>query len=161
MRDYFMSMIIAAIIGTVLSSLAGGTFEKYMKYIVALICIMILLLPLKAVVNLTLNNIGELTNIESAPTVSGSEGYIVERSKIRIEEAVAEAVQRQYGLQIQSSEAHIRITDESNGKRDIIVDYIDVIIKKSDALRAAEIKSYLFGLLGVDINIHNENEDES
>lgn len=162
MRDYFMSLIIAAVIGTVLSSLAGGTFEKYMKYIVALVCIMILILPLKAVVDLTLN-FEELASIESAPSVSGSEGYIVERSKIRIENAVTEAVERQFKIQTQRVEVNIRITDVSGGghKRDIIVDNIDVWIKNSDALRVTEIKSYLFGMLGVEINIYYENEDES
>ena len=162
MRDYFMSLIIAAIIGTVLSSLAGGTFEKYMKYIVALICIMILILPLKAVVNLTLD-FDELTNTESPPTVSGSESYIVERSKQRIESAVAEAVEKQFKIQIHNVKANIRITDVSDGghKRDIIVDNIDVWVEKSDALRIAEIKSYLFNMLGVEINVYSVNEDVS
>ena len=162
MRDYFMSLIIAAIIGTVLSSLDGEAFEKYMKYIVALVCIMILLLPLKAVVNLTLN-IEEYTNTESIPSVSGSEGYIVQRSKQRIESAVAEAVQRQFGVQTNRVQANIRINDVSeNGyKKDIVVDSIDVWIKKSEEMRLIEIKSYLSSMLGVEINIFSEEMIES
>lgn len=46
MKDYFYALILTSVAGTVCALLTKGGFEKYIKYITALICAFILISPL-------------------------------------------------------------------------------------------------------------------
>lgn len=153
MRDYFMSLVVASVIGTVLSMIASSTFEKYVKYIVSLICILIILTPLKGLLGLT-TNFETYTYNESILETSGSEGLILELSKERVIEAVNDAILKRFNVTPVSIEVVFVNTEEG-----ISAERIDITLKTEDSNKADEIKNYLSALLGVEINVAAGGEE--
>lgn len=47
MRDYFSALFVASLLGAVCTSLAGSKLEKYMRYLASLICILLIISPLR------------------------------------------------------------------------------------------------------------------
>ena len=152
MKSYFMALVITAIIGTIFSMLAGGVFEKYIKYIISLVCIIIILLPLKYILGLTFN-IESYTYNESMPEVSDSEKWILEVSRERAISGISNAIFQKFGIKPYSVDIEIESIEG-----DIVVNKVMVVLTEDDREYFSSVKNYLSDLLGVEITIRIEDD---
>ena len=48
MREYFSALFLSSLLGAVCTSLAGGRLEKYMRYLASLLCLLVIISPLRS-----------------------------------------------------------------------------------------------------------------
>ena len=49
LNGYFYTLLVASVCGAICSMIAWGGFEKYIKYISSLVCVCLMILPLREI----------------------------------------------------------------------------------------------------------------
>lgn len=89
MSGYFVTLLVASICGALCAVVSGGGFEKYIKYIASLVCVCLLLYPLREIsvspdispyMPSSVDNAGEegLYSLSSSLAEGNAEEYICE-----------------------------------------------------------------------------------
>ena len=90
MRDYFLTLLITSLIGGIICALSDTKFEKPIKYLVSLICIVLILSPISSVFS------GGDSFEVSLPEVSVDEEFIgdwiMTETENMLKKSVSEAV---------------------------------------------------------------------
>ncbi len=148
MNGYFYTLLTASVCGVLCTMLAKGGFEKYIKYISALICAVIIITPLASIdISPLTDAVGEISdNLPSQPTdLYTLSGKMTEE---RAEEYISEAVFNKFGIKPIYSDIKIDWEPET-----AIVQKITVALASDDIGIAEEASGYLFGLLGGEVEI--------
>jgi len=147
MSGYFYMLIITSVCGSVCTLLASGGFEKYIKYIVALICTVLMLSPFRDM---------EITEIEDSfsdisASFEQSEGLYplaAEMTEARTEEYISQIVFSEFG--IYPLYTNIKIDWE---QPEPIIENIIIAVGSEDMSFSEDIKKYLKDILGGEVEI--------
>ena len=144
MESFFISLITASVIGALSSSLVCKTYEKYIKYIAALICTAIVISPLSGVISKIENLISDTESTSEHSenqTAQQANLLIANKTEETAEEYVSNLVFSDLGIRTRSMDIEI----ESKGT--------EFSIKSVTATTAGEaeiesLKTYLQKLFG-------------
>lgn len=94
MKDYFLSLLTTSVIGAVCTVLAWGGFEKYVKYIASLVCLLLIISPFKSF------SASEIADSSEIPIYSTDDfsSLSAELTKEQVEDYIAEAVFSEFGI---------------------------------------------------------------
>lgn len=144
MESFFISLITASVIGALSSALVCKTYEKYIKYIAALICTAIVISPLSGVISKIENLISDTESTSEHSenqTAQQANLLIANKTEETAEEYVSNLVFSDLGIRTRSMDIEI----ESKGT--------EFSIKSVTAATASEaeiesLKTYLQKLFG-------------
>ena len=148
MNGYFYVLVVTAVCGGICSVLVEGGFEKYIKYIAALVCTLVMITPLK---DLDMDfESQEFWDLEEVFSDSGTELYplAAEMTEIRGEEYISQMVFSQFGIKALSVDIKI-----DWGQTEPVIQDIEVVLPKEEAEKKQDIGDYLKKLLGGEVRI--------
>lgn len=140
-------LLFASVCGAVCALLAGAGFEKYVKYIAALVCVFMMIAPLKGIVldEYGLSGIGEL----SVGEISVDAPLIAEQMAEENAEAyICEIVFGKFGIK----EVSANIVIDWSGP-DAVIREITVAVPAEENGIIGEIRDYLVQTLGGEVNV--------
>ena len=147
MRGYLFALFVTAVISSVISVLACGGFEKYVKYIASLVCASVIIIPIK---NIDFSSCFEYTEYSASATEAPSLLYS-ESARLTEQSAtsyITELIFNKFGINV--SGVSIKIDWE---KKDPIIEAITVSLNKEDIALSGEIKGYLYEILGGEVKV--------
>lgn len=147
MSGYFYMLIITSVCGSVCSLLASGGFEKYIKYIVALICTVLMLSPFRDM------ELKEITNVgtDISELYNQSEGLYplaTEMTESRAEEYISQIVFSEFGITPLYTD--IKIDWE---QPEPVIQQIIIAVDSENMDVAEDIKKHLKDILGGEVEI--------
>ena len=148
MSSYFLTLLTASVCGAVCTLLAWGGFEKYIKYIASLVCILLLISPLKSIDIQSFAETEGLTDsgIQSnAPDLYALSSEMAEKST---EKYITQIVFGKFG--INAVYADIRI---DWNEKEPTVEAITVALKSDDMHLAEGARQYLESTLGSGVTV--------
>lgn len=152
MSGYFYTLLVASVCGAVCMMLVWGGFEKYIKYIASLICVVLLISPLREIDIIAFTE----DAFENSDVENGAHGSDLYAISERITEQSAE----KYICDIVFSEFGINAVDTDIkiewGKTEAVITGINMVLTVNDMNRAEDIKKYLFSVLGGEVSIVEE-----
>lgn len=141
MKEYFICLFAAALLsGAVCMAAEGSGFEKHIRYVCALVCIVVTVTP---IVNITVKP-PELPSYEEVSSVSGTDA-VVGAAEEQAREYISSLIMKKFGISCNG----VRIDLYSEGDS-VTVTAVRVYIGGGD--RAA-VKSYLEETLGGTIEV--------
>ncbi len=148
MKGYFYTLIITSVVGSVCAMLANGGFEKYIKYIAALICALMILSPLKNPDVDIESIINEDILPESETYENGLLSMSAEMTEQKTEEYISETVFSEFGIKPLYSIINIDWdADEPT------VQSIKTALSSEDIRHSEDVGKYLRELLGGEVEI--------
>ncbi len=148
MKGYFYILILTSVVGSVCAMLASGGFEKYIKYIAALICALMILAPLKGLSGGIDTDLTEEFISESETYENGLYSMSAEMTEQMTEGYISETVFSEFGIKPLYSIININWdADEPT------VESIKTALSKEDIRIADEVGKYLKELLGGEVEI--------
>ena len=152
MSGYFYTLLVASLCGSVCMMLAWGGFEKYLKYIASLVCVVLLIAPLREIdISLLSVDTPKIDSGESEQNEIGLNALSEQMTEERAEKYINELVFSKFGINPVSTDIKI-----DWGKSEGVIDSIDLILTKTDMAAAEEIEKYLFSVLGGEVRLFAE-----
>lgn len=146
MKDYFLTLLIAAVAGALVSIAAGGRYEKQMRYLISLICVLTVLMPLGGAVSGFLKS--DIEPMETSDVSGSDHKWILDRSVAEVEATIAEAAKYKFGITVRDVELVI-LQEEGV----ITVTGMIITLLPTQAELADEISDYFRQLLAVDTEV--------
>ena len=148
MSGYFYALLVTSVCGAVCGILAWGGFEKYIKYIASLICVLVMLSPFREIdISGIMNSASEIY-----PEESIGDGLLYktasEMTEDRAEEYINQIVFNKFGINPIST--HIKIDWE---QEEPVIEDITVCLASGDFAVASETEEYLRSVLGGKVNV--------
>lgn len=146
--SYFLTLLTASVCGAVCTLLAWGGFEKYVKYISSLICIVLLISPLKSISIPDFSKEAEkaIPDTEAAlPSLYSLSSTAAEKNA---EEYLKSIIFEKFG--INAVYADIRIDWD---KQEPTIEQIVIALEKSDMHFAEATKAHLSQTLGNGVTV--------
>lgn len=155
MRDYFLTILITSLVGGIVCSVSDTKFEKPIKYLVSLICIVLILSPVSQV----FTHSGELE--VSLPDVSIDEGYAAEwimtETENMLKKTISEAIFSKFGFFPKLITLTLTTRDGPNGEVTVVEDVKVHITSEYEEVKA-ELSSYLGVLLYTETEVVVDDE---
>ncbi len=147
MNGYFYILLVTSVCGGICSLMAWGGFEKYIKYIASLICVLAMLMPFRSI------SLSEIDADKYIPQSEDSQPNLLNKTAEDITEKnankyISEIVFNKFG--INPASVIIKIDWD---REDPVIQNITVILNSADMQRAENIKSYLVSALGGEVNL--------
>lgn len=146
MKDYFLTLLIAAVAGALVSIAAGGRYEKQMRYLISLICVLTVLMPLGGAVSGFLKS--DIEPMETSDVSGSDHKWILDRGVAEVEATIAEAAKYKFGITVRDVELVI-LQEEGV----ITVTGMIITLLPTQAELADEISDYFRQLLAVDTEV--------
>ena len=152
MNGYFYTLLVASVCGAVCVLLAWGGFEKYIKYIASLICVVLIIAPLREI-DMSAFDVGELEISSPESDSAEAELYTVteQMTKQRAEKYICDIVFSEFGINAVSADIKIEW-----GKTEAVINGIELVLISDDMNKAEDIRQYLFSALGGEVSIVEE-----
>ena len=152
MNGYFYTLLVASVCGAVCVLLAWGGFEKYIKYIASLICVVLIIAPLREI-DISAFDVGELEISSPESDSAEAELYTVteQMTKQRAEKYICDIVFSEFGINAVSADIKIEW-----GKTEAVIKNIELVLISDDMNKAEDIRQYLFSALGGEVSIVEE-----
>lgn len=138
-------LLFASVCGAVCALLAGAGFEKYVKYIASLVCVCMMLAPLKkiALKDLDASEYGAVSEISvEAPLIAE------QMAEENAEAYICEIVLSKFGIKEVSANIVIDWIEPN-----AVIKEITVAVPKEEGGRIGEIRDYLINALGGEVNV--------
>lgn len=149
MKGYFYILLVTSICASLCSAVVSSGFEKYIKYIASLICVIVMVSPLK---NIDISQITESAEKEFE-AYRGDEDLLYKTSgeltEERAKDYIEEMIFNKFGIKPLSVNIEI-----DWGKEEPTIDNITILLSKNHYPKALEIKDYLFTILGGEVEIN-------
>ncbi len=147
MSGYFYTLILTSVCGSACALLASGGFEKYIKYIAALVCTVLMISPFKDI------NTAEITQgfTEMSESFDASDGLYpmaTQMTEDRAEEYISQIVFSEFG--IYPLYTNIKIDWDQT---EPIIEKITVALEREHINNSEGIKKYLREILGGEVEI--------
>lgn len=146
MSGYFYTLLVTSVCGALCVVLSYGGFEKYMKYIASLVCVAVIILPMK---NIEINidntmDIPQYDTSEQSPLFKTTSELTEERA----ESYISEIVFQKFG--IKPIESNINIDWMEN---EAVITSVSVSFLKTDREKSHLAREYLCEVLGGDVEL--------
>lgn len=149
MKGYFLTVLIASVCGAVCVLLSWGGFERYIKYIASVVCLVLIISPLREIDVSEIS--GAVSEYDTSAEVSDDDflyrlsGEITENNA---EEYISQLVFLEFGIKTVSTD--IKIDWESQTPT---VESITVSLSAEDCDKCDAARIYLSGLLGGEVRV--------
>jgi len=141
MKEYFICLFAAALLsGAVCMAAEGSGFEKHIRYVCALVCIVVTVSP---IVNITVNP-PELPSYEEVSTAPGADA-VVNVAEEQVMEYISSLIMKKFGISCKGVRIDLYSEDDS-----VTVTAVRVYIGGGDV---SAVKSYLEETLGGEIEV--------
>ena len=150
MKDYFLTLLTASVLGGILAVLAGGSsYEKYIKYVASLICVVIILSPLKSFISTPFRLPKEYAE-SSTPEVSvtGADQVIASVTVSELDAYIKDILFIRFGIKVPVTDIKIDWADNC-----LIINGITVFLNSDDREYTAEVKEYLGDTIDKSISV--------
>ena len=152
MSGYFYTLLVASVCGTVCMMLAWGGFERYIKYIASLICVVLLISPLREIdISAALSDSLDHSQAEPDSPVTDLYAISEQMTENTAEKYIRDIVFSEFGINAVSADIKIEW-----GKTEAVIKNIDLVLNENDMNEADNIKKYLFSVLGGEVRIIEE-----
>lgn len=152
MSGYFYTLLIASVCGAVCMMLAWGGFEKYIKYIASLICVALLISPLRRIdISGALDGTLESSYTENDSSVLDLDKVSEQMTEQKAEKYITDLVFLEFGINAVSADIKIEW-----GKTEAVINGIDLVLSNDDMSQADAIEKYLFSVLGGEVSVIEE-----
>lgn len=149
MNGYFYTLLVASVCGAICAMLATGGFEKYIKYIASLVCVCLMIMPLREI---------DVSGIADSETAFFESSADVPENKLctevyalteaRAEEYISQIVFSEFGIKAVYADIKIDWTSDEP-----IIESITLALPKGDYGAEEQVGEYLFRTLGGEVNI--------
>lgn len=152
MSGYFYTLLVASVCGSVCMMLAWGGFEKYIKYIASLVCVALLISPLREIdISSFISESFEYSGDESDSSMRDIYAVSEQMTEQNAEKYICDIVFAKFGINAVSADIKIEW-----GKTEAVIKNIDLVLNENDMNEADNIKKYLFSVLGGEVRIIEE-----
>lgn len=148
MNGFFYTLLVTSVCGAVCTMLSGVGFEKYIKYIASLVCICVMLSPLKEIDVSSLFDMETNFEIENTQESEGLYPLATEITEENAESYINEIVFSEFGIKPKATD--IKIDWDSN---EPIIENITVVFQKEDMHCKDSAEDYLKNVLGGEVKI--------
>ncbi len=155
MKNYFLTLFMAAVIGAAVAVVADGKFEKQTRYLISLICVLVIITPLKNSVEVFKDLSFPLNNGEQSGQEQSDYGaWIVDRSVKELENTVSQAITRKFGITVMMVQIVTYIEEGTT-----YVKKITVTLFPDQEAYAQSVGEYIEGLLYTETEVFIQSED--
>ncbi len=152
MSGYFYTLLVASVCGAVCMMLAWGGFEKYIKYIASLICVALLISPLREIdISSVVSDSLDYSQAETDSSMTDLYAISEQMTEQTAEKYIRDIVFSEFGINAVSADIKIEW-----GKTEAVITDIDLVLTKNDMNMADGIKKYLFSVLGGEVRVIEE-----
>ncbi len=152
MSGYFYTLLVASVCGAVCMMLAWGGFEKYIKYIASLICVALLISPLREIdISSAISDSLDYSQAETDSSMTDLYAISEQMTEQTAEKYIRDIVFSEFGINAVSADIKIEW-----GETEAVITDIDLVLTKNDMNRADGIKKYLFSVLGGEVRVIEE-----
>ncbi len=148
MNGFFYTLLVTSVCGAVCTMLSGNGFEKYIKYIASLVCICVMLSPLKELDLSSMFDVDADIGIENTESPEGLYPLAAEITEERAESYINDIVFSEFGIKPKATD--IKIDWDSN---EPMIENITVVFKKEDIHCKESAQDYLKNVLGGEVKI--------
>lgn len=140
MKDYFLTLLIASVLGGVIAVLvSGNSFEKYIKYIAGLVCVVIIISPLKSFISGPFKLPDEYNNaVSTEASATGADEVIASVTVLKLDAYIKDILFSKFGIKAHSTDIKIDWVDNC-----LIINEVTVFLNESDSSRLTEVQKYL------------------
>lgn len=148
MSGYFYTLMLASVCGAVCTMLTAKGYEKYVKYIASLVCIVLMVAPLKEIDIDAVADTDRLLS-ESTPQGDGVFGSLAGAiAEERAEEYISQLVLTEFGIKTVYTDIKI-----DWDKTEPTIESISVALEGKDMAFADSARDYLFKILGGEVDV--------
>lgn len=152
MRDYFSTLLLASFMGAVCTSLAGGKLEKFVRYLASLLCILLIISPLR---DLELSPLSLKEQELSLPEGAALSDLAAEEAEKEICAALSSAISAGTGI----TPASLCIDIDWN-TREPVISSLSLALRSEDFPRREEVSGWVEASYGVPCYV-TEHEESS
>ncbi len=152
MRDYFAALFFASLLGAICTSLAGSKLEKYMRYLAALLCILLIISPLRDLKLSTPSLPEEDLSVPQGNTLS-------ELAQAEAETDICKALSTALSAGTGITPASLRIDIDWNTTEPVI-HTVSVALFSGDFSRKEEVEAWVANNYGIPCTV-TEHEESS
>ncbi|NLK39193.1 MAG: hypothetical protein GX303_02935 [Clostridiales bacterium] len=162
LREYLSSLVIVAAVAGLLSAFSpvSGTMKKYINYAIALAVVIVLLSPLKSLLNV-ISSLDNLIILESETRDKSydeerekTDKWILEKSQDTIKEGIKILLYDRFGIPEEEVEVELEL-DRSDPKAVVIEKLRIQLTGYSMWKDSREIESYITSLVGCECEVVN------
>lgn len=156
MKSYFLTLLIASVLGGILAVLSSGSnFEKYIKYIASLVCVVIIISPLKSFISapFTLPE-ADSANAETSVPVNKADEVLASVTKNELDSYIKDILFKEFGIKIPLTDIKIDWTDNCFVITQAVV-YLDV----NDKNRQNDVKDFLADQIDKSVSVEILEKD--
>ena len=150
MKDYFLTLLTASVLGGILAVLASGSsYEKYIKYIASLVCVVIILSPLKSLISapFTLPDIDEIS-YESDITATGADDVVASLTVSELDAYIKDILFIEFGINVPLTDIKIEWTDNC-----LVIKEVTVYLNRHDSNFLQDAEDYLSDTIDKSISV--------
>ena len=131
--------------------LAWGGFEKYIKYIASLVCVVLLISPLRSIDMSFISDAEYGVSSESTEEVSDIYAMTAALTEQSAEKYISDLVFSEFGIKAVTADIKIEWS-----KNEAVIESIVLVLSKGDMNRSDDVKKYLFSVLGGEVSVVEE-----
>lgn len=131
--------------------LAWGGFEKYIKYIASLVCVVLLISPLRSIDMSFISDAEYGVSSESTEEASDIYAMTAALTEQSAEKYISDLVFSEFGIKAVTADIKIEWS-----KNEAVIESIVLVLSKGDMNRSDDVKKYLFSVLGGEVTVVEE-----
>lgn len=140
MKDYFVTLLTASVLGGIIAILvSGSSYEKYIKYIAGLVCVVIIIAPLKSFLSAPFTLPDEYKSVsETTVSVTGADEVIASLTVSELDTYIKDILFHEFGIKVPFTDIKIDWADDC-----MVINEITVYIDSKDGKYLSDVKEYL------------------
>lgn len=140
MKNYFFTLLIASVLGGIIAVfVSGSNYEKYIKYIASLICVVIILAPLKSFISAPFTLPEEYKEAtESTISITEANEAIASLTISGLDTYIKDILFSKFGINAPSTDIKIDWADNC-----LVINKITVFLANKDSKYQAKVQKYL------------------
>jgi len=140
MKEYFITLLTASVLGGIVAVLvSGSSYEKYIKYITGLVCVVIIIAPLKSFISAPFSLPDEyISTAESTVSVTGADEVIASLTISELDTYIKDILFSEFGINVPLTDIKIDWVDDC-----LVINEIVVYLHSQDSKYLTDVKEYL------------------
>lgn len=156
MKAYFLTLLIASVLGGILAVLSSGSgFEKYIKYIASLVCVVIIISPLKSFISAPFTMPEpDLKTVVSQKNENKADMVLASITKKELESYIKDILFQEFGIKIPLTDIKIDWADDC-----FVITQVVVYLNAGDKNRQNEVREFLADKIDKSVSVEILEKD--
>lgn len=149
MSKYFIALLVTSVVGSICTLLASANFSRYIKYVASLICVFLIITPLKQIVSDGMAyEISIPTEELSTPDLYGITASIAEE---KTESYISETVMAEFGIKYACADIDI----DWDGSEPTVYKTV-VTVSEDGTEKLSDIEAFVKEIFGGEVSVIGE-----